>query len=271
MKAPEPDKIDAKVDDPKGDRTQSNALGVVSFKAIVATLGAGLVSLFVALSQIWYKQSVETYARQDQQGFEFQAALLANTGKIERRLIAVANSAKAGRPDDTLARIREFEEAYELWAESDLLQRNLGSQLYGREVGRRIYDLSEQSLKADACGVVHRVQADFRPQNCATRRAQQLEALTTQVLSIRQQRTDPGIATSASDLPSFHTSVRLARETLSTYRFCLDPASRSDRTWALRCGDLASLQRTVVRRAELVRIARERIATAIVMRSSFRD
>lgn len=238
-------------------------------KTVAATLGGSILTLCVAVAQIWYAERLETIDRQGREGLEFQTRLLALTGAVDNALMRTAAVVKnEAAPASQLAApaLRAgLEQIYGRWRSERLLLRNQAAQIYGRRVGSLVYDVSEQAFDVDRCNVVVRLGQPAEAGDCAERLHREAEAAERFVRRIRQSRGLEAFDRAEDSPRSFDANLQLTRKLLSRYARCV---GESGRLYREACADL---RRLVVMRAELVGIARENFAQAIMESSTLRD
>lgn len=237
-------------------------------KTVAATLGGSVLTLCVAVAQLWYAERLETIDRQGREGLEFQTRLLAITGAVDNELMrtaAVIKNDVAPASQLTAPALRAgLEQVYGRWRSERLLLRNQAAQIYGRRVGALVYDVSEQSFDVDRCNVVARL-GQAAAADCAQRLHREAEATEGFVARIRRSRGLEAFDKAEDSPRSFDANLQLTRKLLSRYARCVAEAGRD---YARACADL---RRLFVMRAELVGIARENFAQAIMESSTLRE
>jgi hypothetical protein len=270
--------IAAAPEDKPAGRTHGRSL--FTYKAVAATLGGSLLTLCVTVAQITYANHLEVLRRQGEQGLAFQARLLDLTGRIENELsqtldiVRHSDTPERAVRDELLAEAdRRMDEnlapLYRQWSLESLLLRNRGAQIYGNEVGELIYSPADGSFQENDCSMVVR---DASPQeNGDCRRLMEMEQgfLRGFVTEIRQGGTLGPFRRSTRSPKSFQANASIARTVLHRYVACARSEGRPDRP--PRCSHMPQALEIATRRVELVGVARENLADAIVSRSALQN
>lgn len=266
------------VEDKPAEKAPARSL--FTYKAIATTLGGSLLTLCVAIAQITYANHLEVLRRQSEQGVAFQARLLDLTGRMESELSDILNIVRhADTPeltvrDGLLAEAgRRMEEnlapLYRQWGMESLLLRNRGAQIYGSEVGALIYSPADGSFQENDCSVVVRDVDPPANRDCARLMEMERSFLHDFVAQIRQSGSLEPFRQSVRSPTSFQANAEIARTVLHRYIACAGAAGRPD--LPPRCGHMPQALEIATRRVELVGMARENLADAIVVRSALRN
>jgi hypothetical protein len=247
-----------------------------TYRTLAATVGGALLTLTIAVAQTTYSNHLEVLRRQGEQGVDFQTNLLNLTGGIssqateitnilERRTVTEADrDAIAGAAQDQFT--RDLLPLTRQWRVSRLLLRNRAAQIYGREVGALVYSRADAAFRLDDCNVVTR---DDRPAPANCEQSAQAELAFLNGLADRS-RTDPGLRefrTGGRSPTSFDANAEIAFVLLDRYFSCTErPANPPP-----RCANLPLMREIARRRVDLLGVARENIANAIVENSYLRD
>jgi len=263
---------------PDAEASKSGPVWQFAFKAVATTLVGSILTAAVAIAQISYSNHLEVLRRQAEQGGEFQARLLQTTGRIENELWAVAVSIKEQtrsrqdpgrlREEVTIRWNRDLAPLFRQWRSDRLLLRNQAAQIYGREVAALIYDRSDTPFYADGCAVVRRG-ADPRATDCAAPMQAEFDRLAPLVAGLARSETLDAFRAAPNSPLSFNANAEIAFAILADYRECTAPADPTVRPKS-RCVNLPAMVEIAIRRASLVRIARENLAEAIMTASALR-
>lgn len=263
---------------PDGRAFEWGAASQFAFKAMATTLAGGILTLGIAIAQISYSNHLEVLRRQTEHGGEVQARLLQTTGRIENELWAVglglreqerSRDPERLREEVTIRWNRDLAPLFRQWRTDRLLLRNQASQIYGRDVAALIYDRSEAPFYADGCAVVRRGE-DPRDADCAGPMRAELNRLGSFVAGLARSETLDAFRSAPNSPRSFNANAEIAFTIFANYRDCTAPADPTVRAKS-RCLNLPAMLEIALRRASLVRIARENLAEAIMAASALRQ
>jgi hypothetical protein len=251
-----------------------------TYKAIATTLGGSLLTLCVAVAQITYANHLEVLRRQGEQGLAFQDRLLDLTGRMESELSHILNIVRHSNTPERAVREELLAEAdqrmeenlaplYRQWGMESLLLRNRGAQIYGNEVGELIYNPADDSFQENNCSMVVRDVDPPANRDCARLMEMERSFLHDFVAEIRQSGTLEPFRRSARSPKSFQANAAIARTVLHRYIVCAGSDARPD--LPPRCAHMPQALEIAIRRVELVGVARENLADAIVARSALQD
>jgi hypothetical protein len=246
-------------------------------KTVMATVGGGLLTLFITTAQITYQQHLEVLQRQSEQGQLFQAQLFQATGHIENELSDIYSSLDEddGTPVDAAIHER-LDNLADQWRLARLQFRVRGAQIYGRGVGDLIYDPAEERFALDACGIEIRGGDREAGANCGPRRQAEalrlrrlFEGLRDQVSANRDPSWEPA---------SFQTNFRLTRAILHAYVDCRINLNNAPGVTGgapgvsnPRCAEMGAMLQILARRIDLMVLVREQLSTAIMRSSALSD
>ncbi|HWT12659.1 MAG TPA: hypothetical protein VN231_07895 [Allosphingosinicella sp.] len=248
-----------------------------AYKAMATTVGGSLLTLGVAFAQITYSNHLESLHRQSEHGIGFQSRLLEQTGRIQNELtniVDILRRADTPEPDVRAGLVAEAERRwnenldplFQRWRLDRLLLRNRGAQIYGRGVGELIYSLGDERFRADSCNVVG-LDGPAPPADCAGAIARERAFLDDFLTEIRRSGGLEPFRSGTRSPISFQANAAIARMIL--YRFIACASSEGEADRPSRCSNPQDGLQIAVRRTELVGIARENLAEAIMERSSF--
>lgn len=248
-----------------------NSAWLFSVKAVMTTMGGGLLTLFLTIAQITYQQHLEVLDRQSEQGNLFQSQLFQATGHIENELIDIFNILDENKtaPVDAAIHAR-LDTLSDQWRLARLSFRVRGAQIYGRAVGNLIYDPGEETIDLDDCNV--EIQRGDRAANgnCAVRRRAEALRLTRLAASLRADVSQRG---EAHWRPvGIQSNFRLTRKVLHAYVDCRieAPAAAAGPTDP-KCDGLDDTFTILARRIDLMVLAREALSTQIMRSSALRE
>lgn len=262
-------------DKTSGDPGKADASGksIFAFKTVAATIGGSVLTLAVALAQVSYSNHLEVLHRQGEQGLAVQTQLLDLTGRIANELNLIVGLARQASTADAQAREEILADAearyrdhlkplFDEWGANRLLLRNRGVQVYGPAVGRLVYDPTDNALAANQCNVLAPVaESTARPADCGPSMHEEAVRLTALMIGISVTGAPPD-----EMVPNgFDAAADTAREVLARYLQCL--RTFGDPNAPVRCRHFADLLMISIRRLDLVGVARERLANAIMANS----
>ena len=247
-----------------------------ALKALFTTIGGALLTRLIFYAETTYTNHLEALHRQDAQGVELQARLLDLTGRIEGELDQIVNLLRRSddpdpaRRNDLLGQARaRFAETldpiYAEWQRDRLLLRNRAAQIYGLAVGELVYRIPDDSIEPNNCSVS--AQPDDPPSSadCHGQRQQELALIAGVTRDVLHARSLAPFASEPRLSPTFQANAYAARVVIYRYLNCAQHPGG-----ALDCTELPTLLRMAEHRLDLVRFARENLASAITSASSLR-
>lgn len=255
----------AKSEKPDRGATIAAALSIFSFKAIVASLGAALLSVAIWFLQTSYSDHLENQRRRSDHGAEFQTRLLGLTGRLQDEMASVEDLLRQERmPQAAARRDRELAAALQQWETNVLLLRNQGALLYGPSVAALIFNSDEdERFGIDHCGIVVPVtEPHHAASECGSRLAAEGRLLDSIVSA-----GGTGVDAAPPRPRSFAFQADAALHVLRRSVECLSLTPAIQATDA-DCQNPDALIRVMVNRVKLLAKTQQTIADAIMVSAS---